>query len=341
LDGLRGLAILLVLVHHTPKFGFGGLWLNGRMGVAVFFAISGFLICSLFCRELRKHDRVNIKAFFVRRFARLMPLYYAVLAFEALLVFGLKVYSPENQALFAAKLPSYLFYCSNWFDSMSHGPFFVSWSLAVEEQFYLVFAFVFGFWRRWVAPLVLLLLAVKIYLINHAGIPVLMSEFPWRVVLSYSEPIIMGVGLALVLEHRSSFDRVARFLGHRVCLWGSSALVLGMILGVPVEHTSSWTAQVFYLATTVMIGGMVLVGPLPGLHQNPLQSVGKVSYCIYLMHMPVYSVLKRLSDHQLWLLVVGGAITYGIARLSYRFLETPWINLGRKLSKRLMARASA
>lgn len=307
------------------------------MGVAIFFAISGFLICSLFCREMRKHDRVHLKAFFVRRVARLMPLYYSVLAFEAFLVLGLQVYSPENQALFVTKLPSYLFYCSNWFEAMSQGPFFVAWSLAVEEQFYLVFAFVFAFWRRWVAPLALLLLAVKIYLINHTSFPVLMSELPWRVILSYSEPILMGVGLAMVLEHRTSFECVTRVLSHRACLVGSSALVLGMILLVPLEHTNNWAAQIFYFATTIMIGAMVLAGPLPILHRNPLKSVGQVSYCIYLMHMPVYNVLKRLSDHQLWLLIVGGAITYTIALLSYRFLETPWINFGRRWSKQLIS----
>lgn len=327
-------------MHHTPKFDLGGLWLNGRMGVAVFFAISGFLICSLFCRELRRHDRVHLKAFFVRRFARLMPLYYTVLAFETFLVLGLKAYSPENQALFITKLPSYLFYCSNWFESMSQGPFFVAWSLAVEEQFYLVFAFVFAFGRKWVVPLTLLLLTVKIYLINHTSFTVLMSELPWRVILSYSEPILMGVGLAMVLEHRSSFDRVTRVLSHRASLSGSSALVLGMILLVPLEHTNNWTAQLFYFATTIMIGAMVLAGPLPVLHRNPLRSVGQVSYCIYLMHMPVYNVLKRLSDHQLWLLMLGGTLTYGIALMSYRFLETPWINRGRSLSKQIISAAA-
>jgi peptidoglycan/LPS O-acetylase OafA/YrhL len=340
LDGLRGLAILLVLVHHTPKFDLGGLWLNGRMGVAIFFAISGFLICSLFYREVRKHDRVHLKAFFVRRFARLMPLYYAVLAFEAFLVLWLKTYSPENQDLFVYKLPSYLFYYSNWLEVMTQGPFFVAWSLAVEEQFYLVFAFVFAFWRKWIAPLALLLLAIKIYLTNHAGFPVLMSELPWRIILSYSEPILLGVGLAVILEHRSSFERVAGILSHRASLLGSSAVVLIMIFAVPVENTTSWTAQLFYVATILMIGGMVLAGPLPVLHGNLMRSVGRVSYCIYLIHMPVYNVLKRFSEQHLWLLVVGGAVTYGIALLSYRFFETPWIKLGRKVSKRLIASSS-
>ena len=341
LDGLRGIAILMVLVHHTPKFDLGGLWLNGRMGVAIFFVISGFLISSLFYREVRKHDRVHLQAFFVRRLARLMPLYYAVLAFEAFLVLGLKVYSPENQALFIYNLPSYLFYYSNWLEVKTQGPFFIAWSLAVEEQFYLVFAVVFAFWRKWVAPLALLLLAIKIYLANYAGFPVAMSDLPWRIILSYSEPILLGVGLAVVLEHRASFERLAGLLRHRASLLGSSAVVVLMILLVPVENTTNSTAQLFYLATTFMIGGMVLAGPLPVLQGNLMRSVGRVSYCIYLMHMPVYNVLKRFSDERLWLLIVGGGATYGIALLSYRFVETPFINLGRKMSKRLIAGAPA
>ena len=114
LDGLRALSILLVLLHHAPglprKDFFWTLQENGRYGVGFFFVVSGFLICTLFLREESRYGSVDLRKFYGRRVLRLMPLYYAVLLVQALLVFGLHQYTPENQQLFREKLPSYLFY---------------------------------------------------------------------------------------------------------------------------------------------------------------------------------------------------------------------------------------
>src|SRR4051812_22360902 len=151
LDGLRAVSILLVLLHHTNRFAnpfLATLQENGRYGVSFFFAISGFLICTLFLREERKTGGIALGKFYGRRALRLLPLYYVVLALQAVLVFVLKQYTPENQELFRAKLPSYLFYYSNWLPTATQGPFFCSWSLAVEEQFYLTFGFLLCFVRR-------------------------------------------------------------------------------------------------------------------------------------------------------------------------------------------------
>src|SRR5262245_51987988 len=166
LDGLRGLSILLVLLHHATRFpGYPLLQTlqeNGRYGVAFFFAISGFLICTLFLHEESKTGRIDLWKFYGRRTLRLLPLYYAVLLFQVILVFSLHEYSLANQQLFSDKLSSYIFYYSNWLPTSTQGPFFCAWSLAVEEQFYLVFGLLlFCVSHRAVVGLALAALFVK------------------------------------------------------------------------------------------------------------------------------------------------------------------------------------
>ena len=128
LDGLRAISILLVLFHHVPRYPvqhfLHTLQENGRYGVAFFFVISGFLICTLFLREEQKTGRIDLWKFYGRRALRLLPLYYVALCLQAVLVFGLRQYTPENQALFVEKLPAYLFYYSNWLATATQGPFF-------------------------------------------------------------------------------------------------------------------------------------------------------------------------------------------------------------------------
>ena len=151
LDGLRAVSILMVLLHHVPRFQQGlmhTLQANGRYGVAFFFVISGFLICTLFLREEQKTGRIDLWKFYGRRALRLLPLYYAALLLQAVFVFAFKQYAPENQELFREKLPAYLLYYSNWLATATQGPFFCAWSLAVEEQFYLAFGLLMFFANR-------------------------------------------------------------------------------------------------------------------------------------------------------------------------------------------------
>ena len=201
LDGLRAVSILMVLFHHAPKYSpqhpLHTLQENCRYGVAFFFVISGFLICTLFLREEENNGRIDLWRFYGRRALRLLPLYYGALLLQAVLVFALKLYTPQNQALFAEKLPAYLFYYSNWLPTATAGPFFQAWSLAVEEQFYLLFGFLFYFaGRRAIAAAVLTAWFVK-FLVYQACGPVDVNSTAGRVILSYQEPVLFGVLAAL------------------------------------------------------------------------------------------------------------------------------------------------
>jgi len=120
LDGLRGLAILLVLAHHVPTSSvdwFARFQHHGSHGVSLFFVISGYIVMTLMLRELRKSGGIDVRGFLVRRILRLWPLYYLILLVEAGLVYVAQVYSPENQALFTDNLACYVLYCSNWLET--------------------------------------------------------------------------------------------------------------------------------------------------------------------------------------------------------------------------------
>jgi peptidoglycan/LPS O-acetylase OafA/YrhL len=143
LDGIRGLAVVAVLAYHG---GFG--WARGGyIGVSVFFTLSGFLITTLLLAEHRRDGRVGLRAFWGRRFRRLLPA--AVVALVGVCLFSLTVATPGQRRGIHADVLAALAYVANWrfvFKDVSYGDLFDEpspvlhfWSLAIEEQFYVFF----------------------------------------------------------------------------------------------------------------------------------------------------------------------------------------------------------
>jgi peptidoglycan/LPS O-acetylase OafA/YrhL len=339
LDGLRGVSILLVLLHHATLFPGNRLMEtlreNGRYGVAFFFAISGFLICTLFLHEEEKIGRINLWKFYGRRTLRLLPLYYVVLLFQAILVFWFHQYSPDNQQLFRDKLCSYLFYYSNWLPTSTQGPFFCSWSLAVEEQFYLVFGLLLFFLnRRVLAGLILVALLTKVIVYQIFGAVDVGSDF-CRVLFSYREPILLGVLLAFLLNGRKGYNFFARLLHSRWSVALVMALPVGWLSAHLMQHESFWDAQLLYLLMILVLAAVVIRRYTFGLDNPVLRHVGKVSYGMYLLHMFVISSVRKVpglkSPFLFYAIVV--ASTVAIASLVYKFFEQPIIGFyKRKLS---------
>src|SRR5260370_33896587 len=169
LDGLRCFSIIAVIWYRTVPLGRHGLLAKSYLGVELFFTVSGFLITTLLLRELRENGRISLPNFYARRTLRIFPLYYTVLALYVLMVWRLEPNSPAGQQFFR-NLPAFLTYTYNWIHTEDlHGPnriiFFFAWSLATEEQFYLLWPWVVRFARKWQTP-VLILIAV---LLIHAG----------------------------------------------------------------------------------------------------------------------------------------------------------------------------
>lgn len=330
LDGLRGASILLVLLHHVPAFSsplISTLQKNGGFGVALFFVISGFLICTLLLREERENGKIELLKFFGRRALRLLPLYYATLALHALLIFGFDQFSPENQQLFWDKLPSYLFYHSNWLATATEGPFFFAWSLAVEEQFYLSFGLLLTILpRRYLSAVIGAAVALKFGTYQAFGNVDEGSLF-WRILFSYQEAILLGVLLGFALARRHTYERLARFLRP---IWSVPALILAAAIWLwthPMESQSTWDAQLTYVLMTLIVGGVATRPSIVILSTGFLPYVGRISYGIYLLHMFVVSAVKKTPAGAFppLVLIFSAVVVIAIASLVYRYFEQPII----------------
>jgi peptidoglycan/LPS O-acetylase OafA/YrhL len=331
LDGLRAVSILMVLFHHAPKYSpqhpLHTLQENCRYGVAFFFVISGFLICTLFLREEENNGRIDLWRFYGRRALRLFPLYYAALLLQAVLVFALKLYTPENQALFAEKLPAYLFYYSNWLPTATTGPFFQAWSLAVEEQFYLVFGFLLCFaGRRAVVGAALAALFVK-FLAYQAFGAIDANSTAWRVIFSYQEPVLFGVLMAFALNTKGGREILPRWLRPTWALTAAGAATAAWLCLHPMRTQSSWDAQFLYALMTLVMVCLVVRPATPVLSGRFMAHLGRISYGIYLLHMFVITVAKKAPGGTSPVLCfLYSAIAAGIvASLVYEYFERPII----------------
>jgi peptidoglycan/LPS O-acetylase OafA/YrhL len=342
LDGLRALAIVLVLLHHAPPLTvpwLATLQANGRYGVAVFFAISGYLIATLLLRERDRTGGLDLARFYARRTVRLFPLYYATLAVYAVLVFGLGKFSAESRALFGEKLGAYVFYYANLVPHASEGPFFFAWSLAAEEQFYLVF----GVASRWLSGRVVAA-GAAVALACKLGALATLSRDPaaaavLRVVFSYQEAILLGV-LAAYAARTTLGARSIAAAARTLPLAALGVVLTAMLVGADLSDKGSWQAELFYGLSALLVAACAARGPLAVLSWRPAVHVGRVSYGIYLFHMLAIDPLKRVfPSHPVVVLVASTCLVIAAASLSFRYVEAPILRLRDALERRRSAPA--
>lgn len=331
LDGIRAISILMVIWHHS-----GGSVLSGPLGkmflgVDLFFVVSGFLIVTLLLRERAKNGSISFRNFYIRRVLRIFPLYYAVLA--AALVVAL-ISHGQNAIAMRGDLPFAALYISNWVDM--HSILSITWSLSAEEQFYLVWPclmLVFGA-RSVYALVALMVTSIGLELAHvYAGL-----ALPAMLYLHTFLPILLGVALAYLLHHRSTFEPVARILGHRY----SSAVALVVVVALlcwPVQDITGFpqifmqTGLAVFLATCVIREDHVLA---PLLKSRPMARIGVLSYAMYLFHMWVWTFVAKVvpsseslgwfaHDAAIWVLTT--LLTAGCAALSYRYFEGRFLSM--------------
>ena len=333
LDGLRALAIFGVLLCHAPRFS---QWSdtfqeNGRYGVSLFFVISGLLISSLLIRERATNGTVNLLNFYIRRGLRLYPLYYSMLALECVMVFGLGFYKPENQVLFREKLPSYLFYYSNLLPTATEGPFFYAWSLAVEEQFYLIFALAAKWLKlRTIMIVSFVLLAVKVAYFNLTWGTPNFDATVFRLAFSYQEPILIGVILGVLAHDERSFGLLQRFIGNRGLGAASAVGLVALWALVPLHHKSGLVTLLAYIMMGVVVWQGSVGAPWPIIGGKALVFVGRISYGVYLFHMLCKNLVNKLPvvhESPVAVFVLYVPLTLVIASLSYWYFESPLLKL--------------
>ena len=367
LDGIRGLAILLVLVWHyfamlvKPERG-TWLWFAkiaaglGWSGVDLFFVLSGFLLGGIL---LENRESTNyFKAFYARRACRILPIYFVLVIAVAIASGLMKGTRNEGFAhLFDGPMPfwSYFTFTQNFamvfaedFRGFGAPALSVTWSLAVEEQFYLFLPLLIRFVPRGTLPGVLILLIVAAPICRG----LLWSEdkpgFAGFVLMpARADALLLGV-LAALTTRDPEFAAV--FARNRVKLaWAFVGLFGGMVAlaiygwrSPPIAlHVAGqfWIAA-FY-AMLVVWATARPSGALGALMRLPaLRALGIVSYAVYLFHMPVLETVFALVRRQSPLLRGTGdvplvlaslVVTIGLAALSWHILEKPLLRLGHRL----------
>jgi peptidoglycan/LPS O-acetylase OafA/YrhL len=330
LAGLRGLAILIVVLFHAGL----PLGSGGPVGVTVFFVLSGYLITGILLGEIRRTNSIDLRVFYARRLRRLMPALVAVAA-AVLLVTAVLGHA-------AAVVPDSLLtlaYVSNWARAMGNGLglWNHSWSLAIEAQFYLAWPFaVIVFGRRILdrptrAAIVLVTLAALSALLRvgltSAGASADRLYFGTD---TRADALLIGCALACV-EGEIRARTVASWVGPMsLVAILACAMAPGMDLG--------WSGSVYTataIATALLIVAVRAGSPAPGLASRPMTWLGDRSYSLYLWHVPVLMMIGADVRDGWWPNALAVVIAVGLATLSYRFVERPFLD-GRRRDRRLV-----
>ncbi len=329
---------MAVLIYHANS-----QWLpGGYLGVEVFFVISGYLITSLLLAERRTTGRTSLFGFWSRRARRLLPALFSLLI-------GVTVYSviflPREVALLREALLAALTYVSNWYLIFNHESYFELfgrpsllrhlWSLAVEEQFYLVwplaFSLVLGRLRTRYAVSLLLSGAIgSAALMAALYDPVGDASRVYYGTDTRASGLLIGAALAFVMSPAG-----ARILPGR---WWASLPAIAPVAALFALFATLGDSEAFlyrggFLLTDVVTAGVIVVavrmaGTLPGrvFASRPFVWVGLRSYAIYLWHWPVFMLTRQHLDielPQLELFALRLAITLAIAHASYVLIERP------------------
>jgi peptidoglycan/LPS O-acetylase OafA/YrhL len=338
LDGLRGIAVLAVMMYHTDA---PYLLQGGFIGVDMFFVLSGFLITTLLVQEFDESGSICLKNFYIRRVLRLAP---------ALLVLLLTLCLVSFFALDAQKAKSNyidalisLFYLSNWARALSiHPPDFIAhtWSLSIEEQFYILWPcllfvmLIFSKDRKVILAATAAIAIVSWMLRNYMFASGTSIERIYNGLDTHADALMVGCALGIFLcsglANATDQNRLRRNLFF--------AAVLSCLCLVIVSLMADWRSRrmVYYgyfaveLSTAILIW-QILTSPRAGFRSlfSPkwLVWIGSISYGLYLWHYPIYRLLRDLGFQTPAVVIVGPMLTFLVAALSYYFLERPILTL--------------
>jgi peptidoglycan/LPS O-acetylase OafA/YrhL len=321
LDGLRGVAILLVLVGHL---GIPGVTSPGTYGVTVFFVLSGFLITTLLLEERQRDGAWSLPAFYGRRARRLLPAMVVCVALA--LAVDLALYGGVPDWLLVVGTLGYsanfVMGAGDWFPGTTLGH---TWSLAVEEQFYLLWPLLLaglvavGLRRaRLLVAAAVVVLAAWTAALHHAGAGFDRLYFGTDTRFA---PLLMGCLLAFIL-HRA-----------RTRLASPAWQVYGWLLVIVACIPSLQAAELHlvWLPAVAGVGAVLLIyaavnGRAHWLGWGPLAYVGRRSYALYLYQGVVLVVLRDqpwVPTPVYWVVVLP--VLFGMAELSWRYVESPWL----------------
>jgi peptidoglycan/LPS O-acetylase OafA/YrhL len=309
LDFLRLAAVFVVVGYHANLNPENGLeWLNGNVGVEIFFVLSGFLITRILLDEHAAHGRLDLMAFYQRRFARLMPIFYVYVLLCVLAMYA------RDRALPWGVVWSSLLYVINYYQGLNDAPAHVlshCWSLAVEEQFYLLWPLILAWALRperrlqaihltWV-----IIVAIWIYraCIFNAGLA--SDAYVYRALETRADQLLIGCALAMMLREphlTQELDALCRKV------WPVLLAVAVLVLSGTQGKNLSYRYTVGYIIEPLMVfiiipACILAASQTPGiagakgllskaLNNDTVVKLGQASYGIYLFHQLIFHSLR-------------------------------------------------
>ena len=354
LNGLRFLAALFVVLGHIPLnqqsrglpyFDSGALFFRGAPAVYFFFALSGFLITYLLLEEIDRHGKIDVERFYLRRVLRIWPVYFVVigfgLAFYNFILPALGIEYPVHYRLSTA-VALYLFFLPNLMNNLYTvgGILNPTWSIGVEEQYYLLWAPLVRWFPRRIPILCAVLFAFSFLLFLALGLNGF--EAGWAIgFVGQLKFHFMAAGGLTAWALKRNPAQLARFAALRAR--GVRLLLWGLLLEFYFLGQSPWGWLGTELLQLSLYCWLILeVGartrPMLSLENPVLDYLGRISYGIYMYHMiAVYSAsafFERVGADSMpfavyWaayhVIAVGGTIS--LAAISYRVLERPFLRL--------------
>jgi len=302
LDGLRALAIIAVIAQHI---NLPSTTLAGMVGVNLFFVLSGYLITRILATELRQTGRIDLRRFYERRVRRLVPGLVALLvATGFLMAFQGRLWQYLGPAFVS------LFYVSDVAKSIGFDLGYVghTWSLAVEEQFYLI----------WPA---LLLFLPRRFLLPVIGIGIAVAVAMQVVVVGFQDNVL-GHFRPDVRADAILWGCLIALVPIKVPRWAAATALAGLVV---LSLTYLWPYAIALssvFSAVLVAGASTLARPLSW---RPLVRIGQISYGLYLWHAIPYGLFEqRTMAGDVSAMVAVVVLTFGLALLSERFIERPF-----------------
>jgi peptidoglycan/LPS O-acetylase OafA/YrhL len=337
LDGIRGLAVLSVMVFHAVPTQVSG----GFLGVDIFFALSGYLITGLLLAEYEKTGKIDFSRFFAKRWFRLMPALLLMLIIYGAVIWMFKPSATlKNQGV---DILAALLYITNWVrvgnlnqpTDLGH-----TWSLGVEAQFYLVWPFILLVLLRYFGVKLRLLIAVVSlaglsyairYWLTQQGVDV---SRVYNGADARAETLMWGAALAVALKLNSMTPVGA---AQKSRTWPGAAAWLSLTALLVMIAKTKWLSDFYYQIgiTLVALLSLLLIAYLHRFENTLLRRVfehrilvwvGAVSYGLYVWHFPIYQMVISWGFEGWYLLAVGLLVTVPTAAISYYGLERPVLN---------------
>ena len=343
LDGIRAIAVIMVLAYHLKL----ALFKSGFLGVTVFFVLSGYLITGILISEVEEEGTIDLKNFWLRRIRRLVP---AVMSMAVVIIF---VSAVVNRIIFTKGCKDFLASVlgfNNWwqiFNKISYfeaagvpSPFTHCWSLAIETQFYLIYPLILlgiyklvksreeGRAKRGLlfAGVTLLLALISVILMIVLFDPQQDASRVYYGTDTRAFSLLFGALLAILWEYRMVPRRLSASVN---MVLGSVSFAVLLVMTIAINGSSNfWYRGGQFVGTILTVLVIYTVSGrktwLSRFLSNPvLKWIGDRSYSIYLWHYPIILLISKGIKASWWITLIEIVLSVVLAELSYRFIETP------------------